>query len=289
VKDKTLINIVKKITDTNNMKITRMKHEEDESYYNVWLVESNCDRYILKQSSLKEIDVYSKVESNFIPRYIGSTIYYNKQYILIGFLDGYNLMKTNKDELKVAIDSLISIQKKYLNSKLEIGLTYDECFEKVLNRKKYLFDYKLEKVYEFFINVFKDSIKTFVHFDLLPFNVIVSNDKGVFIDLEYAGILPYPFSICRLLAHYKEEEDYLFYLKEEDKGYLIKYYYDNFIKYLDVNYESYFKTINYFMFYEFTEWIFVYNKYGLEKDDRFNYYYQKANLLADYLLRSQEV
>ena len=62
-----------------------------------------------------------------------------------------------------------------------------------------------------------------------------------------------------------------------------------YLDYLDVNYESYFKTINYFMFYEFTEWIFVYNKYGLEKDDRFNYYYQKANLLADYLLRSQEV
>ena len=30
------------------------------------------------------------------------------------------------------------------------------------------------------------------------------------------------------------------------------------------------------MFFEYTEWVYVYNKYKLKKDDRYNYYLNKC-------------
>lgn len=54
--------------------------------------------------------------------------------------------------------------------------------------------------------------------DLLPFNVIVSDDRAVLIDWEYGGILPYPSSFARLIAHGEEAEDSLFHMTREDRG-----------------------------------------------------------------------
>ena len=38
------------------------------------------------------------------------------------------------------------------------------------------------------------------------------------------------------------------------------------------------------MFYEFTEWVFVYNKYQAPKDQRFEYYYYNSKKLAEEIL-----
>lgn len=43
--------------------------------------------------------------------------------------------------------------------------------------------------------------KGLCHDDLLPFNVLVSEDRAVLIDWEFAGILPSPASFARLIAH----------------------------------------------------------------------------------------
>ena len=107
-------------------------------------------------------------------------------------------------------------------------------------------------------------------------NLLIKENEVKLIDWEHWGLLPYPLPIVRLLAHTKEDENYIFYMKEEDKLYAIEYYYNNFIKEYNIDYKKYIKTMKFFLFYEYCEWIFVYNKYQNKKDDRYNYYINKA-------------
>ena len=96
------------------------------------------------------------------------------------------------------------------------------------------------------------------------------------IDLEYGGILPYPTSIARLITHGEDTEDALFYMTQEDKEFAIGYYYDNLLKDRGITYVEWRNTIEYFLFYEYCEWVFVENKY--ENID--NEYYIKYLPLA---------
>lgn len=275
--DKKLVKkILFKIFKTEDYSFERIKHEEDEEFYNVYLVEKGKYKYIFKKSSESEINVYKNISSECFPKLIQYIKYYNKLYILIEYIEGKNLMIANKEEMLRVIDSLIAIQNRYWNSNIVLTKNYESKLESVLNRRKYLFNQKLEKAYDRFVEVFKKINKTFCHDDLLPFNVILNDKKAYLIDLEYAGILPFPLSICRFLTHYKEEESYLFYLKEEDKEFGYRYYYDKFIKYKGISYAEYQYIVNCFIFYEFTEWVYVYNKYNSKKDDRFEYYYKNA-------------
>ena len=274
--EKTIIKAVKKIFKNDNIQVKRIKNEEDSGYYNVWKVIIEDKAYIFKRSTELEIKAYKSIKSDSIPQYYGYISYYGKLYILIEYIEGQNLMKANRTNLTKVLDALINLQKPYFQSNETIGLSFEECKKKILARKAYLNDAYLEAKYSEFYNFVLKCDKTLTHYDLLPFNVIVGESKTVLIDLELIGVIPYPMALCRLIAHSKNEEDYLFYMSDSDKEYAINYYYENFIKDYNISFDDYIKTINYFMFYEYTEWVFVYNKYSLNKDDRFAYYYDKS-------------
>ena len=114
------------------------------------------------------------------------------------------------------------------------------------------------------------------HDDLLPFNVLVNGNKATIIDWEYAGILPYPTSLVRLIAHGREEEDAFFYMTEADKSFAIDYYYEHLVKSKGISYEDYRRSVDYFLLYEYCEWIMLGNKYADEDIPRAREYLAKA-------------
>ena len=63
-----------------------------------------------------------------------------------------------------------------------------------------------ERAYEQYLQIYSDVPRTLCHDDLLPFNVLCAKERAVIIDWEYAGILPYPTSLARLIAHCEEDE-----------------------------------------------------------------------------------
>ena len=75
------------------------------------------------------------------------------------------------------------------------------------------------------------------------------------IDWEYAGILPYPTSLARLIAHGEEDESAFFFMTQKDKDYAIDYYYEHLLKEKGIGYNAYRKTLDYFLLYEYCEWI----------------------------------
>jgi hypothetical protein len=119
---------------------------------------------------------------------------------------------------------------------------------------------------------------------LLPFNVISSNEKAVLVDWECGGILPYPTPFARLIAHGEENENALFYITEADKRFAINYYYQNLLAGKGILYTDWLNALEYFLFYEYCEWIFVGNKYHATDGEYFKKYSVIAKQQASKLL-----
>lgn len=276
MKFNTIKNIAKKIKNINIDNIEQIQNEDGDDFYSVWKIAEKNNIYILKKSNENEINNYNLLTDINIPKFYGYLKYYNKFYILIEYLEGADLMDGNLSKCLKALDTIIDINKKYLNKEINLSDSFDKELIRINKRIEYLNDEKLENKYKEFIAIYKKTIKTACHNDLLPFNMIVSNGKAYLIDLEHVGYLPYLLMLVRIIAHYKEEKGYLFYLEEDAKEKLIKYYYDNFVVQLNKSYEEYCYELDLFMFFEYTEWVYVYNKYKLKKDDRYNYYLNKC-------------
>ena len=267
--------ILDKLQIENIKNIIRIKSVEDNAEYNVWKIETLNKNLLLKETKSNEYEIYKEFLSVLdlaVPKIYSQMNYKDKHYILTEFIEGTDLCKSNRTNLIKVLDSLIYITNVYWNNNIKdnIGYTYKKSLESRIDRGKYLpADIKI--YYDKFIECYNSTTKTFCHDDLLPFNVIV-NDSAYLIDWEHAGILPYPTPLVRLIAHGKDDPKYIFYMTDEDKNFAIEYFYKHCIKYHNVNYDEYIKTINLFLVYEYSEWIMLGNKYENTNTERYNYY-----------------
>jgi len=240
--------------------ITQLKHVEDQEPYQVWRIDTDHGSFILKEAKKYEAEVYQtilKAVNGNAPALYQTAMIDDKTYLLMEYVQGSDLCKCNRQKLTLALDALIFIQRATWESKAYANCAYS--FDKSLRARKkrgeYLNDTQLEAAYEKFLEVYTTVPRTLCHDDLLPFNIIVSDDQAVFIDWEYGGILPYPTSFARLIAHSENSEDAMFYMTQEDREFSVEYYYNNLLKDMGISYADWLKTLDYFLFYEYCEWI----------------------------------
>lgn len=247
--------IITKMGFGNQAVITAFKHEDDDSDYAVWKIEDGNVIRVLKKTSKQELDIYDTFLSFAklgVPRFYKSIEYDGELFILMEYLDGNNLQKCDRKSLTAVLDALIYLQNMYWEKR------------------------ELEQAYEKYLQIYSNIPRTLCHDDLLPFNVICTNEHAVIIDWEYAGILPYPTSLARLLAHCEEDESAFFYMRQEDKEYAIEYYFEHLLKEKGIDYSDYRKTLDYFLLYEYCEWIMLGVEYNDTENERFKKYYAKA-------------
>lgn len=273
--------IITKMGFGNQAVITAFKHEDDDSDYAVWKIEDGNVIRVLKKTSKQELDIYDTFLSFAklgVPCFYKSIEYDGELFILMEYLDGNNLQKCDRKSLTAVLDALIYLQNMYWEKReLEgIGHGFEASLPGRQKRGKYLNDAELEQAYEKYLQIYSNIPRTLCHDDLLPFNVICTNEHAVIIDWEYAGILPYPTSLARLLAHCEEDESAFFYMKQEDKEYAIEYYFEHLLKEKGIDYSDYRKTLDYFLLYEYCEWIMLGVEYNDTENERFKKYYAKA-------------
>lgn len=273
--------IITKMGFGNQAVITAFKHEDDDSDYAVWKIEDGNVTRVLKKTSKQELDIYDTFLSFAklgVPRFYKSIEYDGELFILMEYLDGNNLQKCDRKSLTAVLDALIYLQNMYWEKReLEgIGHGFEASLPGRQKRGKYLNDVELEQAYEKYLQVYSNISRTLCHDDLLPFNVICTNEHAVIIDWEYAGILPYPTSLARLLAHCEEDESAFFYMRQEDKEYAIEYYFEHLLKEKGIDYSDYRKILDYFLLYEYCEWIMLGVEYNDTENERFKKYYAKA-------------
>lgn len=277
-----IVKLIDAVPVTEQAVVTQLKHVEDDEPYQVWTIDTGTAQYILKEAKEDEAETYrlilSELNTDCIPAIYQTISAGEKLYLLMEYVDGENLCHCNRAKLTLALDALISLQRKTWNNRslADYGYSFEKSLLGREQRGKYLNDPLLEVVYEKFMGMYRTVPRALCHDDLLPFNVIASDNRAVLIDWECGGILPYPTAFARLIAHSEETENALFFMTSEDRTFAIDYYYDNLLKETGISYTEWRNTLEYFLFFEYCEWVFVGNKYDAQNSE----FYKKYLLIA---------
>ena len=73
-------------------------------------------------------------------------------------------------------------------------------------------------------------------------------------------------------------------MSNSDKCYAIDYYYENLLKKNGISYTDWLDTLEYFLFYEYCEWVYVGNKYNVTDGEYFKKYLPIAKQQANKIL-----
>ena len=226
----------------DGVQVTQLTHEEDGEPYQVWQIDNGDARYILKEAKEKEAEIYQSILADLpgdsVPRVYQTIGEENKVCLLMEYIQGEDLRSCNRRKLNLALDALVALQRKTWEDQTlaDVGYTYERSRKNLENRARYLNDPLLETVFQQFLQVYASVPRTLCHDDLLPFNVIATENRAVLIDWECGGLLPYPASFARLIAHGEEKENAFFYMTREDKNFAVDYYYDNLLKEKGITY-----------------------------------------------------
>lgn len=261
--------------------IQPFRNQEDGEEYQVWKVTSGDRILVLKKAKERELAVYRDFftgEVPGVPKFYAAAQVEGTDYFLMEYVTGRDLCKCDRAGLQKALDALIGLQDRFWEASAYSngGYTFAESLGSREKRGQYLDDEELERAYETFLELYKTVPRTLCHDDLLPFNVLVSEHGATLIDWEYGGMLPYPTSLARLIAHGVEEEQAFFYMKDEDRAFAIDYYYEHLVCKKGISYADYRRTLDYFLLYEYCEWIMVGKRYGSTDTERYAYYVKKA-------------
>lgn len=266
---------------TGQIQTEQFKRAEDGTDHEVWKIMDGQMRYVLKKAEKNEAAVYqtflAQAESG-VPR-LHKTLHREAgDYLLMEYVDGEDLRRCDRRSLTAALDALIRLQDQFWERReLQIkGRGFEADLQSRKNRGNYLHDSDLERAYGGFLEMFAEQPRTLCHDDLLPFNILEADGRAVIIDWEYAGIMPYLTSFARLIAHGKEDPDAFFYMKETDRTFAIEYYYEHLAKEKGIAYEDYRRALDYFLLYEYCEWVMIGEKYGNTRSERYLEYFAKA-------------
>lgn len=273
--------ILTKMGFDEQAEITTFKCAEDGEDYDVWKIEADNAAYVLKKASEQELAVYDTFLKSVefgAPNFYKSICHHGESFFLMEYIEGNDLRKCDRKSLRTALDALIYLQNTYWEKRelQDVGCTLENSLHRSQRRGEYLADADLEQAYQTYLQLYSSLPRTLCHDDLLPFNVLITAKRAVLIDWEHAGILPYPVSLARLIAHGEEDEAAFFYMKEDDKTYAIEYYFENLLKDKGINYDDYKRALDYFLLFEYCEWIMLGVRYGNTGSERFKKYLSKA-------------
>ncbi len=277
----------------DGVQVTQLTHEEDGEPYQVWQIDNGDARYILKEAKEKEAEIYRSILADLpgdsVPRIYQTIGEENEVCLLMEYIQGEDLRSCTRRKLNLALNALIALQRKTWEDQTlaGVGYTFERSRKNLENRARYLNDPLLEAVFQQFLQEYASVPRTLCHDDLLPFNVIASDNRAVLIDWECGGLLPYPASFARLIAHGEEKENAFFYMTREDKNFAVDYYYENLLKEKGITYAQWRENLAYFLFSEYCEWVFVGNKYGVTDGENFQKYLPLAKEQAGRIQRRE--
>lgn len=278
---------------TGQVRTEQFKRAEDGTDYEVWKVTDGGGRYVLKKAKEDELAVWQTFlcgANGGVPRLYRTLHCEGGDYLLMEFVGGEDLRRCDRRSLTAALDALIALQDQFWERReLQIeGNSFEAEVRRRENRGKYLNDPELERAYGGYLRLFLTQPRTLCHDDLLPFNILEADGRAVIIDWECAGILPYLTSLARLIAHGKEDPDAFFCMKEADRSFAVEYYYERLAKKKGIACEEYRRALDYFLLYEYCEWVMLGVKYNNTQSERYREYFAKAKEQAEKLSRLYE-
>jgi len=278
MKDKTVLSIAARMADVNGCAVEQLPWEQGGGFYRVWRLTGWRGSFILKESCPTELEIYGAVSgrSFALPAFFGSTVWRGKPWILIEDIRGESLSVCTRAALTAALDSMIELQGLYWTLPVHLGESVQSSLPLRTARRRYIPGIMLRRAFDLSIEAYRSAAVTLCHDDMLPQNVFYDGWRAVLLDWEYAGMLPWPVMLARLLAHTSSNGATPFYMSAEDKSFALDYYFEHFIAARGVSRADYDRTMKLFIFYELTEWIYVYRKGHRARDGLYRYYFAAA-------------
>lgn len=255
--------------------------EEDGAEYSVWKLQGR-NTAVLKKTCIEEQQVYTaffSVPCSAVPQVYGFREYKGQTYLLMEYVPGETLSRCTRQKLIPALDALIATQERFWEDRSheDVGYNYLKYLTSREKRLPYMGD--LTPAYESYLQEFRRLPRTLCNDDLLPFNVLVDGQRAVILDWEYAGILPYPCALARLLAFGEEDEGEMFQMSLEDRQFALEYYYQKLLRSKGIGWEEFLHSMRLFFLKEYSEWVYCANSSG-EDSPYFSKYGKMARALA---------
>lgn len=248
--------------------------------------------FILKRAKDHEAEIYRTFLSSaksYAPRLWASAERGGDVFLLLEYVEGENLQRATMRKLAAAVNSLRTMQDEYWGSSPStVGLSFETSFASLKKRRQYLLSPLLERHFDEFLSLYEALPRTLCHADLLPFNLIVcrNEERAVLLDWEAGGILPYPESLARLIAHGRTHGE-LFRMTPRQRACAAEMYYARFASRHAISHREFSRALSYFVFAETCEWVFLGNKHGRGDCPYYVPYFRAALRMARILDRGE--
>ena len=236
-----------------------LQWKEGVTDYDAFQIQDGYRTYVLKKSSEQERTAYETFLGSvgrIAPRLCQSAEVDGETYLLLEDVPGNTLRTWTRTDLITVLDTLIQLQDKFWERRdLEsFGYGYPAGLKDCQDRAACLNDPDMESAYSIFLDLYPSVPRTLCP-DLLPSNILMQRKRVTVVDWGYAGILPYPTALARLIAHGEEDKNAAFSLSPLDREFAIHYYFTHFILDKGIPYEEYRRTLDYFLLYEYCGWL----------------------------------
>ena len=104
-----IIDRIEAVSIPKDATITQLKHEEDDEPYQVWRIDTNSTKYILKEAKGNEQELYSTVLATIkvsVPALYQVITINEKAYLLLEYIEGEDLCRCNRVKLTHVFDFL---------------------------------------------------------------------------------------------------------------------------------------------------------------------------------------
>ena len=260
--------------------VTAFRHEEDDEDYAVWKIKEN-DMFCPEKAHEQTLEIYQACLFDFdggAPRLYKSLKFQSNVYLLTEFLEGHDLRKCDRESLTAVLNALIYLQNQYWERRdLEsAGFGFAAVCRDGKNGGIPLVTRIWSGLTSASCRFMPKSPGPCATMTCCPSMCFCSGDRAVLIDWEYALIMPYPTSLARLIAHGEEDENAFFHMTQLDREFAIQYYFEHFIRKKRIEYLEYRRTLDYFLLYEYCEWVAIGVQYGETDSERYQQYFAKA-------------
>jgi aminoglycoside phosphotransferase (APT) family kinase protein len=182
--------------------------EDEVRNYDVYLVITKSQEYILKKTDKAEKAIYETFLNNNpnfpTPTYYGSIQKDDDVWILIEYVAGDDVREMT-DEIALAAAKSLSVIANYYWQQDEEDFTthrmddrFDKYWERIQRRALSIQDNpKLAQAYALFLQRQKDCPRTLCNGDFMQWNALWSDGNVLMIDWGFGGIMPYSLDIAR--------------------------------------------------------------------------------------------
>lgn len=263
--------------------------EDEVREYDVYRIETDAKKYILKKTAKREAEIYECYLSKgdfATPHFYGVLQDKEDFWICIEYVSGNDLRDMTDEIALEAAKSISKIQTSYWTEQLEeipkneVEQRFEVYWKRILRRASFVADKPvLRKAYQMFLDRQLTCPRTLSNGDFLEWNAIYDGTHVKIIDWGFGGMMPYSLDLARFIAHATETRStFPFYMNDNQKELFLNTVYEQIPS--KISYEQFRMDVKLALLNEYIEFVEA-------DEDEDDWYLTHAQALAEEITHSE--